>query len=309
MNMVFLKYFAMVAQTKSFTRAASLLHISQPTVTQAVKKLETELGVYLLKRNNKQVILTPEGERFLAGITKVIQDYEEAVQSVRDYAMLQRGSIRFAVPPLTSVYIFPEVYNLFTAAYPQLKMVISEDSSSDIVRAKIDNDDADAGIIVATRNASHFGAVVVRKVHLVVCIPFSHPLAKHNVIDINWLRDEKLFLHKSDSYSHRAFVAKCRENHFVPNIEHAFNRIDMIDKMVASGAGISIMTSMVLEGQLPYKIAQLADPMGFDVILAWKNSVFLTDAMRALISLVTKHYAHNPPPNWVDTSFFPPVTK
>lgn len=300
MNFTFLKYFTVVAQEKSFTRAAALLHISQPTVTQAIKKIETDLGVFLFKRNNKQVILTPEGERFFAGITKVLRDYEEAVQSIKDYAMLQRGTIRFAVPPITSVYIFPEVYKLFTEAYPQLSMIVSEDNSSDLVKMKIERDQADTGVIVATRDAAHFGCVVVRKVRLVVCIPFSHPLAANDVIDLYSLRNEKLFLHKPDAYAHRAFVAKCKEQHFIPNIAHAFNRIDMIDKMVASGAGISIMPSMVLEREQPFKVAELKDPMAWDIILAWKNSIFLSDAMRAYTSLVSRQYAHNGPPTYVD---------
>lgn len=300
MNLAFLKYFAMVAEVRSFTKAASLLHISQPTVTQAIKKIEGELGVFLFDRSNKQVALTQEGERFLASIAKVLNDYEEAVQSVKDYALLQRGSIRFAVPPITSAYILPEVYNLFTQAYPRLRMIVSEDHASDLVKTKIMTGQADTGVIVATTDAAHLGCVVVRTVKLVVCIPFSHPLAAHDLVDISSLMDEKLFMHMPNSYAYRAFTAMCGRRGISPATPQVFNRIDVIDRMVASGAGISLMPSLILNAQLPFKIAMLKDSLEWDIILAWNNSLFLSDAMRAYISLVTKHYAHNGPPRYVD---------
>ncbi|CAK7040202.1 MAG: HTH-type transcriptional regulator CynR [Desulfovibrio sp.] len=300
MNLTFLKYFAMVAEVKNFTKAASLLHISQPTVTQAIKKIESELGVFLFDRSNKQVVLTQEGERFLASITKVLNDYEEAVQSVKDYALLQRGSIRFAVPPITSAYILPEVYNLFTQAYPKLQMVVSEDHTSDLVKTKIITGQADTGVIVATTDAAHLSCVVVRKVRLVVCIPFSHPLATCDEIGIHSLLDEKLFMHMPNSYAYRAFMAVCVKHGITPTTPQVFNRIDVIDRMVASGAGLSLMPSVILNAQLPFKIAMLKDSVEWDIILAWNSNLFLSDAMRAYISLVTKHYAHNGPPRYVD---------
>lgn len=300
MNLTFLKYFAMVAEVKSFTKAASLLHISQPTVTQAIKKIESELGVFLFDRSSKRVALTQEGERFLTGITKVLNGYEEAVQSVKDYALLQRGSIRFAVPPITSAYILPEVYNLFTQAYPRLQMIVSEDYASDLVKTKIMTGQADTGVIVATTDAAHLGCVVVRTVRLVVCIPFSHPLAAHDEVDIHSLVNEKLFMHMPNSYAYRAFMVVCNQHGITPTTPQVFNRIDVIDRMVASGAGLSLMPSVILNAQLPFKIAKLKDSVEWDIILAWNNNLFLSDAMRAYIALVTKHYAHNGPPRYVD---------
>jgi DNA-binding transcriptional LysR family regulator len=300
MRLTFLKYFATVAEEKSFTKAASLLNISQPTVTQAIKKIESDLGVFLFDRSNKRIVLTPQGERFLASAVRILESYEEAVAASRDYALLQRGTIRFAVPPITSAYILPEVYNLFTQAYPNLQMLVSEDSTSDTVKLKIMTGKADTGVIVATTDAAHLESVVVRKVRLVVCVPFPHPLAQRDVINIHELKDEKLFMHMPNSYAYRAFMAVCRQHGVTMPPPQVFNRIDVIDRMVASGAGISLMPSLILNAQLPFRIVPMKDSIEWDIVLAWKNNEFFSGAMQAYISLMKEHYARNGPPQHID---------
>ena len=88
-----LEYFQMTSRLKNITRAAERLNVSQPNITVAIKKLETELGVQLFDRSQKQLSLTPEGTVFLNRIDLELRNIQDAILEVNDYNQLQKGTI------------------------------------------------------------------------------------------------------------------------------------------------------------------------------------------------------------------------
>ena len=86
-----LEYFQMASRLKNITRAAERLRVSQPNITVAIKKLESELGIQLFDRSQKQLSLTPEGAVFLERVEVALRNIQDAVLEINDYKQLLKG--------------------------------------------------------------------------------------------------------------------------------------------------------------------------------------------------------------------------
>src|SRR5690242_5847084 len=104
-----LRYFLEVARVSSFTKAAERLRIAQPAVSMAVKKLEEELDLVLLNRQDKKVSLTAEGEIFVTHARRIIDDVKAAELEMGELKGLASGEVRIGIPPMISAYFFPDI--------------------------------------------------------------------------------------------------------------------------------------------------------------------------------------------------------
>ncbi|HWI64395.1 MAG TPA: LysR family transcriptional regulator [Symbiobacteriaceae bacterium] len=119
-----LQTFVLTARTLNFRKAAEQLFLAQPTVTQHIRLLETELRVQLFDRGGKRVRLTPAGERFLQYAEQLLHVYEESVQELTGWQQGYRDRLVLAVSPLVARSTLPRVMNKFTVAHPDIEVVV-----------------------------------------------------------------------------------------------------------------------------------------------------------------------------------------
>lgn len=124
MDMKLLRTFVVTARTLNFRKAADHLFLAQPTVTQHIRLLETELRVQLFTRSSRRVRLTPAGERFLTYASRVLQVYEQGVQELTGWQQGYRERLVLAVSPLIARSTLPRVMKRFTAAHPDVEVVV-----------------------------------------------------------------------------------------------------------------------------------------------------------------------------------------
>lgn len=132
MDMKHLQTFVLTARTLNFRKAAEQLFLAQPTVTQHIRLLETELRVQLFDRGGKRVRLTPAGERFLQYAEQLLHVYEEGVQELTGWQQGYRERLVLAVSPLVARSTLPRVMNRFTAAHPNVEVVVQIAMSPEI---------------------------------------------------------------------------------------------------------------------------------------------------------------------------------
>ena len=107
MNLRDLKYLVAVAEHRHFGRAAQACFVSQPTLSTQLKKLEEELGVTLIERTNRQVMLTPVGEDIVARAQQVLREVNELVHTADEYADPFGGDFRLGIIPTVAPYLLP----------------------------------------------------------------------------------------------------------------------------------------------------------------------------------------------------------
>jgi DNA-binding transcriptional LysR family regulator len=131
--------FVAVLEQKSFTRAAKQLGLSPPRVSELIRGLEESLGVRLVERTTRSVAATAAGERLLARLRPVLDEYEAALDSLNDLRAKPAGTLRLTVPPPAAEFLLAPVITQFLKAYPDVKLDVSvDDALTDIVAERYD---------------------------------------------------------------------------------------------------------------------------------------------------------------------------
>jgi DNA-binding transcriptional LysR family regulator len=131
--------FVAVLEQKSFTRAAKQLGLSPARVSELMRSLEERLGVRLVERTTRSVAATAAGERLLARLRPVLDDYQAALDSLNDFRAKPAGTLRLTVPPPAAEFLLAPVITRFLKTYPEIKLDISVDAAlTDIVAERYD---------------------------------------------------------------------------------------------------------------------------------------------------------------------------
>src|ERR1700758_5593776 len=122
-----LRYFCAVAETGSFSRAAERSHVSQPSLSQQIRKLEDELGARLFDRLGRSVRLTDLGKAFLPRARAVLRELEAAKGDVLERKKSVAGSLVVGVIPTIAPYFLPPRLTSFTRHFPQAQVTVVEE--------------------------------------------------------------------------------------------------------------------------------------------------------------------------------------
>lgn len=285
-----IEYFCMVGKLNSFTRAAEQLHIAQPSITQAVRKLEQEMDVQLFDRSKKKAILTTEGQVFLARMERILDDFHQGVQEVQDFKTLRKGTVKIGVPPMIESYLFPDIFSSFRNAYPGLQLIAFEETSSLDTASKLEKGELDLAIIILPENSETLNTLVMMQEQLVLCVNPKHPLRQQESIRFDQLKNEQFILLRERSFQHQIVVSKCLRQHFMPNTIFCSNQIKTIIGLVANGSGISLLMNMVVQDDPQIAVVPLDEQIKFDIGLAWKKDKCLSTAARAFVKFIEQRY-------------------
>lgn len=278
-----LVYFQMASRLRNITRAAERLRVSQPNVTVAIKKLESELGVQLFDRSQKQLSLTPEGSVFLNRIELALRNIEDAVLEVNDYKQLQKGTIKIGIPPMIGAYLFPKIFSNFQRHYSNLDIYLYEEMSMNI-RESIERDELDFGIIIIDGAATEtLNTLPMSKNQLVVCLPISHPLSTRKTIGLEDLKDTDLIMLKQGSYIRNLMLDEFKREGIEPNVVLESNQVETIKGLVSNSVGTAFLLDFIVENTPMVKGVPFEKPIFVDVGLAWKKDRYVSKAAQAFI--------------------------
>src|SRR5262245_40991304 len=126
MELRHLRYFLVVGEVLNFTKAAARLHVAQPALSRQVRDLEEEIGVDLLRRSPRGVILTAEGKLFLEEVRELLKHADESVERVRALARGEYGELHIGYIPIPTVEILPPAIEAFRKAAPHVKLVLHD---------------------------------------------------------------------------------------------------------------------------------------------------------------------------------------
>jgi LysR family cyn operon transcriptional activator len=280
MSLRSIRYFVAVAEHHSFTRAAELLFISQPSLSQQIKLLEESLHVQLLDRSGRNVRLTDAGEVYLRHARRALRELDAAKRSVNDLQDMSRGSLRLAMTPITDFLTRPLLEG-FNARYPGITVSITEMSQNQIEASLTGDtgDDIDAGIVFtdtfsseARSNELEKHLLFVEKLNLAV--GNTHPLAdQHAPLNAQALEQESLVL-LSGKFALRRHVDQYFHEHGItPHIAIETNSVSVIVDIVRHGRLVTVLPNTIaceqsgvspimLQPQLPHHTITLVRRKG-----------------------------------------------
>ncbi|WP_343683276.1 LysR family transcriptional regulator [Acinetobacter baylyi] len=264
MELRHIRYFLVVAEEKSFTRAAARLGISQPPLSMQIKNLEDEIGTELFYRSAQGTELTPAGKAFLVSVQPIQERVAEAVQLAQQVANGESGQLRLGFTGTSMLnLILPKSIRLFQHQYPKIRLKL-EEANSLLLMDRLLDDRLDIALV---RPPDHVpeGLHLQLLMHepLLAVLPIGHPFAQHQSIQLNALKDDS-FIVSPRAISAGLFDAianACRSHGFEPKIGQNAPQIVSIVSLVAANLGVSLVPESTKQlGITGVKYLHIDDP-------------------------------------------------
>ncbi len=274
-----------VAREQSFSRAAQSLHRTQPAVSQAIRRLESEIGEPLFDRSSKDGTLTAAGRvlhDFAQQMLNLRQSAQAAVKELRD---LQRGKLVLGANEYTVMYLLP-VIPLFKARHPHIKVEVKRSLASRIP-TEILGRDVEIGVVSYKPSDNAIASIPVITDELALIVAPSHPLSAKDVVSVRELGAESFIAHNVPS-PYRERVIRTFEKHRTPlNISMEMPTLEAIKRLVAQGVGVALVPRLTAQSEITrgQVVAITVREMRLErsIYLIYRKGATLSHAARAFL--------------------------
>jgi len=243
MEMHQLRYVVAVARARNFSRAAEQCHVSQPSLSQQIQKLEGELGERLFDRMKREARLTSCGETFLRRAVKILEEADAAKRDATDARSLLRGTLVIGVLPTIAPYLLPGALAAFTEKFPGVETMVQEDTTARLLKLALD---CEIDFALASRPI-HDSRLEVRDLfseELLLALPPGHPLARKRAVNARDLEGERLIVMKEGHCLGDQVLGFCDRHNLHHHISFRSAQMETIQCLVEAGLGISLIPEM-----------------------------------------------------------------
>ncbi|MGA3267979.1 MAG: LysR family transcriptional regulator [Verrucomicrobiota bacterium] len=248
MELRYLRYFAMVAELGSFTRAAERLHVAQPAISQQIKTLEEELGVRLLLRNKRSVKLTAAGHTFLRDATDILARAEASRTNARRAAKGEIGTLSVGCFSSASSLFLPELIQIYQERFPAVRVHLAELTPGQQLDAFAQGS-IDVGFTrpLPRTHGDNFEKIQVYRDRIMAVLPSRHTLAAERALRLEKLAEDDWVLFKRSEGAQlvEGLTQLCVKAGFLPRIVSEPTMMQTVLMLVAAGVGVSLVPHCV----------------------------------------------------------------
>lgn len=277
-----LEYFRQVCRLGGVGRAAEALHVSQPSISVSLQKLEEDLGVPLFDRRQRRLRLTREGERMLEHAETILRHSANAQEEMRDYGASRKGLIRLGLTPIVGAFVFPALFAGFRARHPDLELRCLEEGSL-AIRRKLAASELDLGLLIVSEAPPSLEVRPLAASAIHVCLPPHHPLAQEAQLTLPQMAAEPFLLFQEDAYMRQLILRECGRHGVTPDIRFSSRQIETILSLVEEGVGVGFLPAAIA-GKHPRVVSRpLAPALSIQAGFAWNRAAYLSRASRLLL--------------------------
>ncbi len=246
MNINQLVYFRKVCETRSLSRAAEELYITQPAVSKQIKALEDELGKRLFDRIGKKVFLTSAGDTLYGHADRILRSVHEARTAVRDMSAECSGELVIGTSDHISIHRLPDVLKSYISAFPKVNLKLRCHRSETILDM-VGKNLVDLGVITLQQNPPRMIAKNIWQDPMSLVVPAGHSLASVKQIRLKNIISHGLILTETGTETRRMVDAAFAAKGLTPAVAMEVAYIETIKSLVRTGLGISILPDKAVE--------------------------------------------------------------
>ena len=248
LDLVQMETFLAVAEERSFSRAATRLHRTQPAVSQAISKLEGELGEVLFERSSRDGTLTDAGEVLRDYAVKLLNLRAEAAGALTELRSLHRGRLNLAANEYTCLYLLP-LLDEFRRQNPMIKVAVQRSLASRISDEVLMHT-VEMGVLSFRPDDAQVRSMVVFRDELAFVVNPRHPLAKAGTLSIRQLGAQNFIAHNIAS-PQRQKVIQVFKRHKTPlNMGVELPSLEAIKRFVEMGNGVALVPGLTVRTEL-----------------------------------------------------------
>ncbi|MEU6262807.1 LysR substrate-binding domain-containing protein [Saccharopolyspora shandongensis] len=274
MELRHLQAFVAVAEELNFRRAAVRLHMSQPPLSQQIKRLEHEVGVALLRRTTRQVELTAAGEAFLREARKTLQSAEAAPRLARQAAAGEIGVVRLGFSGQTSYRVMLLIVRKFRERYPNVRFDILSPLYGGELVDQINQHEVDAGLLRLPVPTEGLCVRELEQHPLAAALPEDHRLARARQLGLDDLRGESFISYPTNrgSVVNQLVQAACLRHGYSPDFVQEAPDTHTILSLVGAGSGVSLVPSTAAHLKVPgVVLVPVHDAPPIPLALVWRE--------------------------------------
>lgn len=264
-----LETFIEVVNSKSFSKAAGKLYLTQPTVTSHIQNLENELGTFLLNRSGKSITPTEAGELLYKYALNIINMRNMAKFDLGAHKGKVQGHLEISSSSIPRHYVLPFLLKQFTDKYPDVTFSLTDYDSKKVVDSIIDGM-TDFGIIGAKFSSPQLEYIELMEDKLFAVVPYTkdYPWEEYHELDMNFLLENRLILREKGSGTRELLESKLKEQgHELDalNIVAYIEDIETIKKFIELGIGISFISERAIKREMDMSILKPYSVKGLDL--------------------------------------------
>lgn len=295
MTLTELRYIVAVARERHFGRAAAVCHVSQPTLSVAIKKLEDELGVAFFERGRNDIKITPVGERIIAQAKRVLEEVEGVKRIAKQEHDQLDGPLRVGAIYTVAPYLLPQLIPILHKQQPRMPLVIEENYTARL-REQLLQGELDA-ILISLPFAEP--GITVRALYeepFMVVLPAAHPWRERAAIGVKELAEESVLMLGAGHCFREQVLSVCPDCQSAAANDHLGramegSSLETIRHMVASGLGVTVMpctaTGADKYAQRLLVLKRFKPPVPKRrVALAWRGGFYRPQAIAALAKAI-----------------------
>ena len=287
-----LQFLCALAKHGTFSRAAEACLVAQPTLSAAIREVESALGTQLFERSARGARLTPAGEAAVARARRILAEAEEFVAETRGAGAPLTGPFRLGAIPTIAPFVLPQALRKLRKSYPDLKLYLREDKTADLLEA-LRARTLDAAIIALPWDTPGVETEIITKDGFLVAVPETHNLASADELALNDLQGEQMLLLEDGHCLRGHAEAVCT----LPGIERADHlsatSLQTMIHMVGGGLGLSLVPEIAARAGLASGTGVLTKPFseevpGRAISMAWRTGSSRADEAREIAGILRK---------------------
>ncbi|ALS79615.1 MULTISPECIES: LysR family transcriptional regulator [Planococcus] len=292
MDIRLLRYFIAIAESSTFTKAAANLHIAQPSLSIAIKKLETDMGLILLDRSMREIALTKEGQILYEEAKKLVTHFEYVEKELK--RLKAQGPMELSIGMIESAkFWIPKVLKSIKQEFPEVHIEIIEVLGLEDINRALNKFDIHFAITNQLISKREVKTLPIYREKFVVLLPPGHPLEAQPQISITDLNGEAFIIFKEGFQTRVDILNAFRQAGTKPNIQFEVERFETACSFVEEGLGVTFVPENYLKVSATsrYTIKPLKDPIApRTVYLAFDTSRYLPPLVMRSMELIQEFF-------------------
>ena len=289
MKIAQLRYFSAACHAGNISKAAAELHISQPSITSAIKALEDELGVSLLHRGSRAVVPTPDGERFLQRCDAILAEIDGLSSEFVELSKKHK-TIRVGIPPMIGSILFPKIFQNFRKRHPEIVIEPVEIGSN---AAKDGVADGELDLAVVTMGDDPISRLEAHKLtsyELEYCVGPKHPLAWEKTVTLAQTAQYPMILFAGGYYQRHLLDSSFRAMGIEPNILFQSTQLTTIKSFIRQDIASGFLMPQILQEEDGIIPIPVSDGLKLNVAVVWRKDDYLTKEAERFVSFCRKAF-------------------
>ncbi|MGY6629752.1 MAG: LysR substrate-binding domain-containing protein [Wenzhouxiangella sp.] len=289
MNIRAIQYLVTLAEVKHFSKAADICFVSQPTLSTQIRKIEEELGVQLVERSPRQVMLTRVGEEVVERARRVLDEVEAMKAVARRSRDPHSGTLRLGIFPTLAPYFLPHVIPTIRQRYPRLTLRLFEEKTENILDM-LDHGRLDGGLLALPVSNDQLVTRTLFEEPFVLAMPGGHPLSQREQLTTADLHDQELLLLEDGHCLRDQALEVCQMAGAHEKLDFHATSMETLRQMVAANTGVTLLPVLSVKPPIAptdnLVIKPFTGPAPKRVIaMVWRKSSALNEFLDELADL------------------------